>query len=77
MEMARDLYAARKTLAKNVRRLRMAKELSQQQLALRLGLRFEWVSQIELGKTNCTIDNLQRLAWAFSVEPADLLKRVR
>ena len=75
MAMARDLHAARKLLAKNARRLRLSKRLSQQQLAGRLGLRFEWVSQVELGKTNITIDNMQRLAWALGVEPSELLKK--
>ena len=75
MGMARDLHAARKVLARNVRRLRLAAELTQQQLAGRVGIRFESISQIELAKTNCTIDNLQRLAWALGVEPSDLLKK--
>jgi transcriptional regulator with XRE-family HTH domain len=73
--MARDLHAARKVLAKNVRQLRLAQALTQEQLANRVEARFEWISQIELAKTNCTIDNLQRLAWAFGVDPAELLKK--
>jgi transcriptional regulator with XRE-family HTH domain len=72
--MARDIHAARKLLATNVRRLRKAKEFTQEELADRVGVRLSWISEVETAKTNSTIDNIQRLAWALGVEVLDLLK---
>jgi transcriptional regulator with XRE-family HTH domain len=72
--MVRDLHAARKILAMNVRRLRLARNLTQQELAARLDMRMPWVSDVETAKTNATIDNLQRLAWALGVQVSDLVK---
>jgi transcriptional regulator with XRE-family HTH domain len=68
-----DPHAARRLLAKNVRRLRDAKGLSQEKLAELADLRQAHVSEIESGLTNLTLDNLQVLAVALGVRPMDLL----
>jgi transcriptional regulator with XRE-family HTH domain len=66
-------HAARRLLARNVRRLRDAKGLSQEKLAELADLRQAHVSEIESGLTNLTLDNLQVLAVALGVRPMDLL----
>ena len=68
-----DPHAARHVLARNVRRLREAKGLSQEKLAELADLRQAHVSEIESGLTNLTLDNLQSLAVALDVRPMDLL----
>jgi transcriptional regulator with XRE-family HTH domain len=68
-----DPHAARRVLARNVRRLRDAKGLSQEKLAELADLRQAHVSEIESGLTNLTLDNLQALAVALGVRPMDLL----
>jgi transcriptional regulator with XRE-family HTH domain len=68
-----DPHAARRVLARNVRRLREAKGLSQEKIAELAGLRQAHVSEIESGLTNLTLDNLQSLALALGVRPMDLL----
>jgi transcriptional regulator with XRE-family HTH domain len=66
-------HAARRVLARNVRRLREAKRLSQEKLAEMAELRQAHVSEIESGLTNLTLDNLQALAMALGVRPMELL----
>jgi transcriptional regulator with XRE-family HTH domain len=68
-----DPQAARRVLARNVRRLREAKGLSQEKLAELADMRQAHVSEIESGLTNLTLDNLQALAVALGVRPMDLL----
>jgi transcriptional regulator with XRE-family HTH domain len=65
--------AARRVLARNVRRLREAKGLSQEKLAELADMRQAHVSEIESGLTNLTLDNLQALAVALGVRPMELL----
>lgn len=66
-------HAARRVLAKNVRRLRAAKGLSQEALGAMTELRQAHISEIESGSANLTIDKLQALAHALEVHPMDLL----
>ncbi len=68
-----DPQAARRVLARNVRRLRDAKDFSQDKLAEIADLRQAHISEIESGLTNLTLDNLQALAMALGVRPMDLL----
>jgi transcriptional regulator with XRE-family HTH domain len=68
-----DPHATRKVLARNVRRLRTAKGLSQEHLAGLTELRQAHVSEIESGLANLTLDRIQSLATALGVRPMDLL----
>jgi transcriptional regulator with XRE-family HTH domain len=71
--MARgDPHAARRILARNLRRLRQAKNLSQEALADAAGLRQALISELESGKIDVRLDTLQRLVTALGVRMADL-----
>jgi transcriptional regulator with XRE-family HTH domain len=59
----------------NVRRLRTAKGLSQEELALEAGMKRSYVSDLERGTRNPTVKALGRLAAALDVDPAELLHR--
>ncbi|HEX2656261.1 MAG TPA: helix-turn-helix transcriptional regulator [Xanthobacteraceae bacterium] len=69
----RDVHSARRILARNVRRLRLAQELSQEGLAYAAELSQDQISDIENAKHSVTLDNIQRLAFALNVRVADLL----
>lgn len=64
-----EVFAAR------VRAQRTALGLSQEQLAERAGVHRTYVGMLERGEKNVTIYNIERIAVALDVEPADLLRR--
>jgi transcriptional regulator with XRE-family HTH domain len=63
----------RDRLARNVKTLRGAKQWSQEALAEAAGLSQVYVSNIETSRKAASIDVLQKLALAFSVDARDLL----
>ncbi|MGB6399645.1 MAG: helix-turn-helix transcriptional regulator [Bradyrhizobium sp.] len=73
----RDIYAARHILARNLRRLRRAQKMTQEQLANAAGLRQALVSELESGKLDVRVDTLSRLATALDSSMADLFDETR
>jgi transcriptional regulator with XRE-family HTH domain len=69
----RDVHAARRILAQNVRRPRLARDMSQEDLAHAAELSQDQISEIENAKHSVTLDNIQRLAFALNVRVAELL----
>ena len=63
----------RRVLARNVRRLREARGLSQGALAADAGIYQELVSRIENGAANPELDTLGKIADALDVRPGELL----
>lgn len=61
-------------VAANVRRVRVEAGLSQTDLTRRLGVSHGYVSAIERGRKNLTLQSVERLAEALGVDPADLLR---
>ena len=64
----------RDVLAKNMRRLRAARGLSQEALAHETGMNRTYVSSVERSERNVSIDNISRIAKGLQVEPWKLLK---
>lgn len=64
----------RQVVAGNLRRLRNAKGLSQEELAFRAEIDRSYVSQLETGTYAATVVMLGKLAEALDVEPAEFLK---
>lgn len=60
-------------LASNVRLVRVARGLSQEELADRASLDRTYISSIERRLRNVSIQNIQRLALALQVDPRELL----
>lgn len=58
---------------RNVRRLRKARKLSQEELAHDADMKRSYVSDLERGLRNPTIRALGRLAAALGVPPSELL----
>ena len=63
----------RKTLGANLKRLRRAKGWSQEEYAFEAGIHRTYVSDIERGARNPTIEILVKLALPLGVEPAELI----
>lgn len=65
----------REVLALNLKRLRQAQDLSQEELAHRAELDRTYVSSLERCLYAASIDVVDRLATVLGVEAADLLQR--
>jgi len=59
-------------IARNIRRLRVARALSQEMLAVDAGIDRTYVSRLERGLDNPTVTVLEKLARAFSSNIEDL-----
>jgi transcriptional regulator with XRE-family HTH domain len=64
----------RDVFATNLRRLRNAKGISQDDLAYEAGVSRSYLSQLEKGSFYASLKIIGRLAEALEVEPAELLK---
>lgn len=73
MEKASKPHSARVIFARNLRQVRRLKEISQEALALQAGLSRTYVSEVERGERNVSIDNMGLLADALGVKLQDLL----
>ena len=64
----------RDILARNMRRLRAARGLSQEALAHESGINRTYLSAIERSERNISIDNIARIAKGLDIESWKLLK---
>ena len=63
----------RKKFAENLRKLRLAKGISQEALADLAGLHRTYIGSVERGERNISIDNIERLALALECDVKDFL----
>ena len=64
---------ARQVFARNLRRFRRMREISQEELALQAGMSRSYVSGVEREERNISIDNMGQLADALGVALRDLV----
>lgn len=64
----------REILAKNIKDLRLSKHISQEELADICGLHRTYISDIERGTRNVSIDNIEKIADGLGVRPSQLLE---
>ena len=67
------IYHTRMIFARNLKKIRVQRSYSQEQLADKSGLHRTYVGSVERGERNISIDNMERLAIALDVEVKDLL----
>lgn len=65
----------RRLVGKNVRRCRLASGLSQEELGARIRADQGYVSRIEAGQVNLTLDTITLIGRALSVAPAALFEQ--
>jgi transcriptional regulator with XRE-family HTH domain len=63
----------RKLVGLNIRRIRVARQMTQEQFAERSGFSQQYISDLERGRRNPTIVSLYELAQALDSTPIDLL----
>lgn len=65
--------SARERFARNLRQWRLARGLSQEELSARAELSQTFLSQIENGSRNVSLDKIEKLAKALEIDITDLL----
>jgi transcriptional regulator with XRE-family HTH domain len=71
----REIPSTKRILARNLRRLRLERGWSQDDLAAEAGVRQALVSAIEVATANPTLESLDRLTSALKVDMATLFDR--
>ena len=69
----RPLRSLRDVLAYNLRRCRVARRLSQEQLGCIAQLDRTFISQVERARVNISLDNVEKLAQALELDACQLL----
>ena len=59
-----------------VRRIRQGRHISQEQLSDMCGLHRTYISDVELGKRNVSLENIERIALALDMSIAELFTEV-
>jgi transcriptional regulator with XRE-family HTH domain len=67
---------ARTTFSQNVRKTRIAKNLSQEDLAEKASLHRNYIGGVERGERNISVDNMERIAVALETTISKLLQPV-
>lgn len=62
-------------MARNLRRARHDKKLTQEELADRAGLSMRYVGAIERGDVSASVTVLGQIADALEIDPSELLKK--
>lgn len=74
MKKAKTQPTAREIFGLNIRRARRFKEISQEELAFQAEISRNYLSDVERGVRNVSIDNMEALSKALGIGLGDLLK---
>ena len=59
-----------------IRKIRLSKGISQESFADLCGLHRTYISDVELGKRNISIENIEKVAKALNVQISEIFKEV-
>lgn len=68
------MVTSAKKLGQNMKKIRLAKQMSQGDICRKLGLGRSYISNVESGKNNPTLSTITKLAQALGVSIDELLK---
>ncbi len=68
------ISCGRRLVGSNIRRLRLERDMSQEELAFEAGINRAYLSTVENGKRNISIDNIVAIANAMRVDARELLR---
>ncbi len=63
----------KKQLGQKIKELRLKAGYSQEELAAKAGLHRTYMSDVERGERNVSVENIEKIAKALSVKSSDLL----
>ena len=63
----------RKLVGRNIRRIRVARQMTQEQFAEASGFSQQYISDLERGRRNPTVVSLYEMAQALDTTPVELL----
>ena len=75
MKPVKPQITARGRFAVNLRKARVAKGLSQEELGAKAGLHRNYIGSVERNEKNISIDAMERLATVLGLDVVDLLAR--
>jgi len=64
----------KKQLGQKIKKLRLQANYSQEKLASKAKLHRTYISDIERGERNVSVENIKKIADALKVDPSELLK---
>ncbi|OGG13320.1 transcriptional regulator [Candidatus Gottesmanbacteria bacterium RIFCSPHIGHO2_01_FULL_39_10] len=68
------MFNKRELFGKNIRKYRKLQNISQEELAFRSNLHRTYISDIERGQRNVSLDNIDKLAKALNIKITKLLE---
>ena len=68
------MVTSEKKLGQNMKKIRLAKQMSQGDICRKLGLGRSYISNVESGKNNPTLSTITKLAKALGVRIEELIK---
>ena len=68
--------ALRECFGTTIRQIRVSKEISQERFADMCDLHRTYISDIELGKRNVSLENIVKMAKALNIRVSDLFKEM-
>lgn len=73
MSSLKRTIATKERVARNLREWRLKRAMTQEQLSLGAGITQTFLSQVESGRRNVSIDTLEKLAVVLEIDIVELL----
>jgi XRE family transcriptional regulator, regulator of sulfur utilization len=64
----------RKAVGGNIKRIRKTRGWTQEKMAVRAGLSYEYVNRLENGRVNVSVDTLEKIARCLKIQIVELFE---